>query len=81
MARTVKSETSAQEQVHVEAEVLPVEKPNFFQKHKVAIVAAIAFVGGAAVEAITAGFKQKRQLNLVESSDPLVEINEPAEEN
>ena len=69
-----------QEVVETVSETLPVVKPSFFQKYKVAIIAVGAFVAGAAAEAITAGFKQQKQLNLAESNDPLVEISEPIEE-
>ena len=74
-----KNENGVKDQVQTAVEAVPVVNPTFFQKYKVAIVAAIAFVAGAAAEAIGAGFKQQRQLNLADSSDPLVEISEPTE--
>lgn len=60
-------------------QAMPVAKPTFWQKYKLAIVAVGGFVLGAAAEAVTAGYKQQRQLNLVEANDPLVEISEPIE--
>ena len=73
-----KRENQAQVQA-VEATPV-VKRESFFQKYKLAIVAGVAFVAGAAVEAIGAGLKQKKQLNLYEANDPLVEVSEPIEE-
>lgn len=74
-----KNENSVKDQVQEVVEAVAGTKPTFFQKYKVAIVAAIAFGAGALVEAVGAGFVQRKQLNLIDSSDPLVEISEPIE--
>ena len=73
-------EKKVEEQAEKVAEfVSSAVKPSFWQKYKLALIAAGSFALGMAADAVRTGFVQQKRLNLIESNDPLVEIGEPIE--